>query len=144
MSTIEKNIMTFEPNKELFGYKSDSQLLVWMKPSEFLDKAPKIQYETSSYKEKITDILANKMKKDISIDPLFLDIDIVNCNVLEHEGRHRAMAAEKVGITKVPVIIYLKNDKGDYISVKDYMKQVTTAKAITRCNFLNAQRQVME
>ena len=88
ISTIEKNIMKFAPTEELFGYKPDSQLLVWMKPSEFLDKASKIKYETSSQIDIITNNLANKMKKDIPIDPLLLDIDTVNCNVIDHEGRH--------------------------------------------------------
>jgi len=133
--------MKFAPTEELFGYKPDSQLLVWMKPSEFLDKASKIKYETSSQIDIITNNLADKMKKDIPIDPLLLDIDTVNCNVIDHEGRHRAIAAEKIGIAKVPVIIYLKNDEGDYISVKEYMKQATTANAVNRCNILNARRQ---
>jgi len=141
MSTIEKNIMKFAPTEELFGYKPDSQLLVWMKPSEFLDKASKIKYETSSQIDIITNNLADKMKKDIPIDPLLLDIDTVNCNVIDHEGRHRAIAAEKIGIAKVPVLIYLKNDEGDYISVKEYMKQATTANSVSRCNILNARRQ---
>ncbi len=141
INNINRNIMKFAPTEELFGYQSDSQLLIWMKPSEFLDKASKIKYETSSQIDKITNSLANKMKEDKPIDPLLLDIDIVNCNVIDHEGRHRAIAAEKIGIAKVPVIIYLKNDQGDYISVKDYMKRTTSATTINRCNILNARKQ---
>lgn len=128
--------MKFTPNEQLFGYKTDNQMLVWMKPSEFLEKTPKIIFQ------KLTAVnnLAEKMKKDIPIDPLFLDIDIVNCKVINHEGRHRAMAAEKAGISKVPVIIYLKDDQGDFISVKEYMKQVTTAN-VMKCNYFDAQKQ---
>ena len=133
--------MKFAPTEELFGYESDSQLLIWMKPSEFLEKASKIKYETSVQIDRVTNSLANKMKEDNPIDPLLLDIDTVNCNVIDHEGRHRAMAAEKIGIAKVPVIIYLKNDQGDYISVKEYMKRVTSAITLNRCNILNARRQ---
>ena len=81
------------------------------------------------------------MKKDIPIDPLFLDIDIVNCKVINHEGRHRAMAAEKAGISMVPVIIYLRDDQGYYISAKEYMKQVTTDKVAIKCNYFDAQKQ---
>lgn len=136
MTIIQKSIMKFTPNEQLFGYKTDNQMLVWMKPSEFLEKTPKIIFQ------KLTAVnnLAEKMKKDIPIDPLFLDIDIVNCKVINHEGRHRAMAAEKAGISKVPVIIYLKDDQGDFISVKEYMKQVTTAN-VMKCNYFDAQKQ---
>ncbi len=133
--------MKFEPTEELFGFESDSQLLIWMKPSEFLEKASKIKYETSVQIDKITNSLANKMREDKPIDPLLLDIDTVNCNIINHEGRHRAIAAEKLGISKVPVIIYLKNDQGDYISVKEYMKRATSAITLNRCNILNARRQ---
>ncbi len=142
--TSRKNIMKFEPNEELFGYNSDSQFLIWMKPSEFLDKASKIQHTTSHYQQTIVKKLVDKMKEDKPIDPLFLDIDTVNCVVTDHEGRHRAIAAEKVGIEKVPVIIYLKNDKGDYISAKDYMKQVTKDKTVNKCNIFNAIQQGLE
>ena len=137
MTLINKSIMKFEPNKELFGYRSDSQFLIWMKPSEFLDKTPKIipDYNESSWKRAEIDNLVNKMKEDIPIDPLFLDIDTTNCKVTNHEGRHRALAAEKAGIEIVPVIIYLKNDQGDFISVKEYMKHGCT------CNYFDAQKQ---
>lgn len=143
MSIINKSIMKFEPTGELFGYKTDSQILIWMKPSEFLDKASKILHTTSRYQNTIVDKLVNKMKEDKPIDPLFLDIDTVNCQVTDHEGRHRAMAAEKLGIARVPVIIYLKNDEGDYISAKDYMKQMTTANNTSspKCNYFDAKKQ---
>lgn len=140
MPTINRNIMKFAPTEELFGYKPDSQLLVWMKPSEFLEKASKIN-ETAAQIDRIANSLANKMKENNPIDPLLLDIDTVNCKVIDHEGRHRAIAAEKIGIAKVPVIIYLKNDKGDYISLKEYMKRAITINTVNRCNILNALRQ---
>lgn len=126
MTIIQKSIMKFTPSEQLFGYKSDNQILIWMKPSEFFEKAPKIRFQ------KLTTVnnLVDKMKKDKPIDPLFLDIDIVNCKVINHEGRYRAVAAEKAGIARVPVIIYLKDDQGDFISAKEYLKQVTIAKAV--------------
>ncbi len=112
MTIIQSSIMTFDPTKELFGHKPDSQIFVWMKPSEFLDKAKKLssEHQKTSSTETAINILSDKMKKDVPIDPLFLDIDTVNCKVINHEGRHRAMAAQKAGIARVPVIIYLKDD----------------------------------
>ncbi len=125
MTIIRQSIMKFDSNEELFGHKPDSQMLIWMKPSEFLDKSPKLseKYWSSLRTRTVIKDLSDKMKKDIPIDPLFLDIDTVNCKVANHEGRHRAMAAKEVGIARVPVIIYLKDDKGDNISVKEYMKK---------------------
>ncbi len=125
MTIIRQSIMKFYPNEELFGHKPDSQMLIWMKPSEFLDKSPKLSEKDWSALSTRTVIkeLSDKMEKDVPIDPLFLDIDTVNCKVANHEGRHRAMAAKEVGIARVPVIIYLKDDKGDNISVKEYMKK---------------------
>lgn len=139
MTTIQKSIMKFESNEELFGYKPDSQLLIWMKPSEFLDKASKITHTTSHYQQTIVKKLVDKMKEDKPIDPLFLDIDVVNCQVTDHEGRHRAMAAEEIGISRVPVIIYLKNDQGDYISTKEYMKTISNKQS--QCNYFDAKKQ---
>jgi len=137
MTTTQKSIMRFTSNGQLFGYKSDSQMLVWMKPSEFLDKTPKLkpEHDTSPKKTTVVDRLVDKMKKDKPIDPLFLDIDIVNCKVTNHEGRHRAIAAEKVGIARVPVIIYLRDDKSNFISTKEYLENGC------KCNYFNAEKQ---
>lgn len=137
METIQKNIMRFEPNEELFEYRTDGQMLVWMKPSEFLDKAPKLRPEylafppTHTFVEKLKD----KMKKDIPIDPLYLDVDTVNCKIIKHEGRHRAMAAEKAGIARVPVIIYLRDNHDNYISIKEYLGKGC------RCSYIDAKQQ---
>lgn len=135
--------MKFEPEDELFGHNPDSQILVWMKPSEFLDKASKLsqRHWKSSSVIAVVDKLADKMKKNVPIDPLFLDIDTVSCTVVGHEGRHRAVAAEKAGIRRVPVIMYLMDNKKNYIPVKEYMKQMTATKNGAKCNYFDAQRQ---
>lgn len=137
MATIQKSTIKFASNETLFGYKPDSQMLIWMKPSEFLDKTPELSPEhwESQSTHKIIDRLTYKMKKDIPIDPLFLDINIESCKVINHEGRHRAMAAEKTGIARVPVIIYLRGNHRSYVSVNEYLEQGC------KCNYLNAQRQ---
>lgn len=137
MSNIRKSILKFEPTIQLFGHKPDSQTLVWMKPSEFLEKTPKLSQEHLNFSSThaIINKLTDKIEKNIPIDPLFLDIDMVNCKVTGHEGRHRAMAAEKVGVARVPVIIYFMDDDRNYISVKEYLKQGC------KCNYLDAQKQ---
>lgn len=152
--------MKFDPKTHLFGYNPDSQILIWMKPSEFLEKTPKLspKYWRSSSTRTVVNELTDKMKKHIPIDPLFLDIDTVNCIVTNHEGRHRAVAAEEVGIARVPVIIYLMDNNKNRISAKEYMKQVTAAnekqleqstvlsaknigKTTMRCNLFDVQKQ---
>ena len=137
MNTTTYDKMKFEPTMELFGYNTDNQMLVWMKPSEFLEKTPELkkEYFESAPIRNIIDTLAGKMKKDIPIDPLLLDIDTINCRVTNHEGRHRAVAAEKVGIKRVPVIVYLRDDKHKYISAKEYLEKGC------KCNYFNAQKQ---
>jgi hypothetical protein len=129
--------MKFEPKEHLFGYNPDTQILVWMKPSEFLDKTPKLgpeHWESPSICI-IVNELAHKMENGIPIDPLFLDIDTINCKVTNHEGRHRAMAAEKAGIARVPVIVYLMDNNKDRISTKEYLKNGC------KCNYFDAQKQ---
>ena len=147
--------MKFEPKEHLFGYNPDSQILIWMKPSEFLDKVPKLstKYWKHSSTRTIVNELKDKMEKRVPIDPLFLDIDTINCKVTNHEGRHRAVAAEEAGISRVPVIIYLMDNNKNRISAKEYMKQATTnEKQPTsladnidrynmRCNFFDAKKQ---
>jgi len=137
MTTIQKSIMRFTPSGQLFGHKPDSQILVWMRPSEFLDKTPKLspEYWKSTSTRIVVDRLTDKMEKDIPIDPLFLDIDTVNCKITNHEGRHRAIAAEKAGIARVPVIIYLRDDNRNYVSTKEYLEQGC------KCNYFIAKQQ---
>lgn len=43
-----------------------------------------------------------------SLDPLRLELNILNNQVLRHDGRHRAIAAHELHIKKVPVIVYEK------------------------------------
>lgn len=138
MTILKRSIMKFEPSGELFGHKPDSQILVWMKPSEFLDKAPKLKkeyLESSRFQDSIKG-LSEKMKKDEPIDPLFLDIDIENCKTIGHEGRHRSIVAQLLGIARVPVIIYLKDREKNYISVKEYMERGC------KCNIFESEKNV--
>jgi len=46
------------------------------------------------------------MESDQEIDPLFLDVDPKR-GVIKHEGRHRAVAAERLGIETIPVLVYI-------------------------------------
>ncbi|MFH1546881.1 MAG: hypothetical protein ABIC57_00165 [bacterium] len=100
----------------LFTHKPRSQILKWMSPKEFLSLVPPTRYSKETTQE-----LKEKIRKGTPLDPLFLDIDIDSCNVMQHEGRHRAKAAIELDIKKIPVILYHKeryNGQSGFIDIK--------------------------
>ena len=132
----------------LMKYREKSRKLIWMDPKTFNDLAvPEITAEgirkhkismskADKYwdideetgrgysKSKLKDILP-KLKKGKKMDPLYLDVDIDNCRVTSHEGRHRAWAAQKLGIKKVPVLVFFRKDKDfieEFYELKDTKK----------------------
>ena len=95
----------------LFKYKPYSQKLVWMRPDEFLELVPPQVPGFSRYDERVYDkgsleSIERGFREGSEFDPLFLDVDIDTCRIINHEGRHRAFVAYKLGIEKVPVIIF--------------------------------------
>jgi len=79
--------------------------LVWMDPDKFLGLAIPL-----NDKEKSTLSLMDlemKMKAGKPLDFLVLVVDMNKRKVVGHEGRHRATIAKKLGIEKVPVLIYV-------------------------------------
>lgn len=126
-----------DEDSHLLNYRKGSQKLVWMDPKTFNDLAipfatvekfkeqniPKKDYEKNweidketkrgYYKPKLENIMP-KIKKGKKIDPLYLDVDIDDCSVKSHEGRHRAYASQKLGIKKIPVVIFFRKN-GDFI-----------------------------
>jgi hypothetical protein len=52
-----------------------------------------------------------KSGKEIEIP--YMDVDIKTGRILNHEGRHRALAAFQLGIKQIPVILYFKEKYGD-------------------------------
>ncbi len=112
---------TLNRNSSLFKYKPYSQKLVWMRPDEFLELAPpKVpgfsRYDESVYSKESLKSIINGLKAGSKFDPLFLDVDIRTCRVINHEGRHRAFAAYKLGIEKVPVIIFHR-EEGYFVDI---------------------------
>ena len=87
----------------LYTYKPESIKKVYTWPSVFLGLAA----GRPGFADVIQD-LKDKMLSRTPLDPLFFDVDIDTGKVLSHEGRHRAKAAQELGIEKVPVILYFK------------------------------------
>jgi len=99
----------------LFNNKPQSQKHISMNPDEFLSLVPIEPGVISRSKVKE---LKSKIKNNIPLDPLFLDIDYESGVVLDHEGRHRAIACKELNICKkVPVIIFYRNKDYGYIDI---------------------------
>jgi ParB-like nuclease domain. len=79
-----------------------------MKPQEFLDITKGLP-KGRAYKD--IEGLKEKMERGVEIDPLYLDLDVSTCTIVDHEGRHRALAAQELKTSRVPVIVYHKDGK---------------------------------
>lgn len=92
----------------MIGWKGK---IVWMAPDKFL----RLAYPLISSVEKPESFsnLEDRMKKGLPIDPLMLKIDVNRKKVVNHEGRHRATIAKKLGIEKVPVLIWPYKYEGE-------------------------------
>lgn len=69
-----------------------------MKPSEFLEKAPKIHLDRDSIEN-----IKKVIRKGEKIENLWLEYR--ENKLEEHEGRHRAKALQELGIKKIPVFL---------------------------------------
>jgi ParB-like chromosome segregation protein Spo0J len=89
----------------LTGFRPQSQFEIQMRPDDFLRAVgPTSRWHLE---EKSIQELMARMEADQEIDPLFLDVNARDGRVVKHEGRHRAVAAERLGIETVPVLVYM-------------------------------------
>jgi hypothetical protein len=100
------------PAEYLTKYKVKSQFEIQMRPDDFL-RAVGPQSREHVTEEDVQKLMA-RMEADQEIDPLFLDVDPKR-GVIKHEGRHRAVAAERLGIETVPVIVYIYESGEGYL-----------------------------
>ena len=101
------------------GYKNDGGKMGWMSPDKFLDQSQKMQMDKSD--KKAIKKFKKKMEKGKQLNPLALYPSG------GQDGRHRATAAAKLGIKKVPVITWPEKSTGG--SIVDRALVVTSKKA---------------
>ena len=101
------------------GYKGDGGKLQWMSPDKFLDKTQKMQMDGGD--KKAIKKFKKKIKKGKELNPLAIYPSG------GQDGRHRATAASKLGIKKVPVITWPEKSTGG--SIVDRALVVTSKKA---------------
>jgi len=86
-------------------------LYTTMKPSEFLSYAfaGEIIEKRSEDGVDTTELLVKHKRKRIlkckPQDAPFLKLDLVKCQFVYHDGRHRAVAADELGVKEIPVFI---------------------------------------
>lgn len=86
-------------------YKARGGVLIHTTPDMFLSKVHKLELDDSS--EENVEELMNFIKNNTPIDPAIVYID--NGIIINHDGRHRALASKKLNIDKFPVIV-IDND----------------------------------
>ena len=100
------------PAPQLVGYKPASQFEISMRPSDFLNAVGPRSREYIS--EEGVQKVMERMEGDLELDPLFLDVDLSRGKVVAHEGRHRAVAAERLGIETIPVLVFIYKSREGY------------------------------
>jgi len=83
-------------------YKSMGGKIVQMSPEEFLQRT-NMPLEIDESSQENIDELKEMMQSGRTIDPPNLYLE--NNMVVDHDGRHRAVAAQQLGIITIPVLI---------------------------------------
>ena len=89
-------------------YKSRGGELVYMSPDEFLSKAKALSIDDET-QENVDDLISH-INRGGKLDPLAL-YSLDKTNVRSSDGRHRAIAAKQIGISKLPVLDFTSRTK---------------------------------
>lgn len=95
------------------SYHPESQIILDINPLEFLWMVdPKFLSKTSNaFFPSSYDKVKDRLEKEQPLDSVWLDVNVRTGEILNHEGRHRCLAAIELDIPTVPAILYLKQGK---------------------------------
>lgn len=108
--------------EESHDYEKSGGQLTHMSPDEYLRLVKPLNMDHED--KKIIHHFENQIKKGVKLDPLVIDKDG------HPNGRHRAHAAKKLGITSIPVVTWQRKNKGG--SIVDRALVLTSKKAASR------------
>jgi len=78
--------------------------IVYMSPEKFLRLA--VPIPDNQLDPKSLERIESRMRNQLPLDFCVLEVDMKTKKVTGHEGRHRCKVAKKLGIDRVPVLIY--------------------------------------
>ena len=126
-----------EESANVLRWHPESQVIVEMSPEQFLNLTPIVKKP----RIKTIEYLQKRLIEGLPIDIPFLDVDIKTCEVQNHEGRHRAYTSKMVGLNKIPVVIYLRDEfkyvNKEYVDIFRICKRIKSQKCSIRsyCNY---------
>ena len=100
------------PDSRVWSYEEESQKLIEMKPVDFLRLTGHLPEEfraSPMHSQDSYDSIHAALERSETIDdPPFLDVNVDTGEIIGHEGRHRALAAHDLGISRIPVVLFAK------------------------------------
>ena len=100
------------PDSRVWFYEEESQKRVEMKPVDFLRLTGHLPEEFRASpmhsQDSYDSIHAALEHGEPMADPPFLDVNVDTGEITNHEGRHRALAAHDLGISRIPVVLFAK------------------------------------
>jgi len=97
-------------------YRPENQVITMISPDYFLAMATSPLFSETSL-----EILEDRMKKGLPLDPVFFDFNYYTGEVIGHEGRHRSLVARKLGIKYIPILLFCRDmDEHLMQSPEDY------------------------
>ncbi len=104
----------------VLAYEPDTQFHLMVSPRAFLYESTNQSFghplspdefkASPVFSKNSHDAITARIEKGEPLDPPFLDIDWKDgeWKFVRHEGRHRALAADSLGIEKIPIIVFLR------------------------------------